>query len=280
MKAPQWIAAIAGIVLVTTLFLFGRTVPAKKKQPTPVQANIIPELVTDSVLAHAKERLNPSQVLYVNELENSVVRGDVISQKLAVYHQLAHFWSDTARVFEPYAWYEAEAARLENSEKNLNFAAHLFLENLRTEGNPALKRWKAFQAKDLFERSLKIDPKNDSARVGLGATLLFGNISDMPMEGIRLIREVLSEDSTDSYALMTLAHGSLLSGQYDRAVEYFEKIISQRPDDLEALLLLAETQERLGNNDEAVKWYTRSLQYLPQAEIRAEVQNRIDQLKN
>ncbi len=77
------------------------------------------------------------------------------------------------RFFPPYAWYEAEAARLENSEKTLTFAAHLFLENLQQEENPALAKWKALQAKDLFERSLKINPDNDSAKVGLGACLSF-----------------------------------------------------------------------------------------------------------
>ena len=62
---------------------------------------------------------------------------------LKIYHQLAHFWADTAQIFEPYAWYEAEAARLENSEKTLTFAAHLFLQNLQGENDPALRKWKA-----------------------------------------------------------------------------------------------------------------------------------------
>lgn len=46
------------------------------------------------------------------------------------------------------------------------------------------------QAKDLFERSLTINPANDSAKIGLGACYLFGEISPTPMEGILKIREV------------------------------------------------------------------------------------------
>ena len=37
----------------------------------------------------------------------------------------------------------AEAAKLENSEKSLTFAAQLFLNNLRGQENPALKNWMA-----------------------------------------------------------------------------------------------------------------------------------------
>ena len=78
-----------------------------------------------------KKDLNPEQVIRLTTLENSISRGDVKNQQLKVYHQLAHFWNDSAGFFEPYACYEAEAARLENSEKTLTFAARLFLENLQ-----------------------------------------------------------------------------------------------------------------------------------------------------
>jgi tetratricopeptide (TPR) repeat protein len=180
----------------------------------------------------------------MNDLEQSVIRGDVKKQKLDVFHQLAHFWKDSARIFEPYAWYEAEAARLENSEKSLTFAAHLFLENLRNEENDRLKRWKALQAKDLFERSLRINDKNDSSTVGLGACYIFGNIADNPMEGILKVRQVVERDSTNIFAHMVLGHGSLISGQYDRAIDRFGKVLTLQPGNLEAILMMAEVCER------------------------------------
>src|SRR5436853_551913 len=82
---------------------------------------------------------------------HSISRGNVLQQKIEVYHQLAHFWADSAHRFEPYAWYTGEYARLENSEKSLTFAAHLFLNGLISEEKPEVKQWEALQAKDLFE---------------------------------------------------------------------------------------------------------------------------------
>jgi tetratricopeptide (TPR) repeat protein len=212
-------------------------------------------------------------------LENSISRGDVKDQQVHVYHQLAKFWADSAGVFEPYAWYTAEAARLENSEKTLTFAARLFLENLQNDEIAQRRQWKALQAKDLFERSLLINPGNDSAKVGLGATYLFGEISTTPMEGILKIREVAEKDSTNLYAQMILAKGSLISGQYDKAITRLETINRIKPGELDVLLLLAEVNERMGNKKKAIEWYGLSLSSVKQPELRKAIEGRIEELK-
>jgi tetratricopeptide (TPR) repeat protein len=181
-------------------------------------------------------------------------------------------------MWEPYAWYTAEAARLENSENSLTFAAHLFLGSLRTEADGKLKHWKAHEAKDLFERSLKLNGANDSSMVGLGATLLFGEIAATPMEGIQKIREVVQRDSTNVYAQLTLGQASLLSGQLDKAVERFEKVVRLQPKNLEAILSLAETHERNGNKKAAVIWYQKSIPLSNIPGLRDEVERRINDL--
>jgi tetratricopeptide (TPR) repeat protein len=223
--------------------------------------------------------LNPEQVTWMNDLEQSVIRGDVKNQKLDVFHQLAHFWKDSARIFEPYAWYEAEAARLENSEKSLTFAAHLFLENLRNEENERLKKWKAFQAKDLFERSLRINDKNDSTIVGLGACYIFGNIADNPMEGILKVRQVVERDSTNIFAQLVLGHGSLISEQYDRAIDRFGKVLAIHPQNLEAILMMAEVYERKADKANAIKWYSNALPLAPNPNMKTALEKRIEELK-
>ena len=88
----------------------------------------------------AKSQIKPEQVIRLTTLENSISRGAVKDQQLKVYHQLAHFWGDSAGFFLPYAFYEAEAARLENSENSLTFAARLFLENLQQEQSTGFQK--------------------------------------------------------------------------------------------------------------------------------------------
>jgi tetratricopeptide (TPR) repeat protein len=168
---------------------------------------------------------------------------------------------------------------LENSEKNLTFAAQQFLSNLQNDDVEQRRKWKALQAKDLFERSLKINPDNDSAKVGLGACYLFGNISEMPMEGILKIREVVEKDSTNMYAQMMLAKGSLISGQYDKAISRLETMNRIKPGDIDAMLLLAEVNERMNDKRKAISWYQKCLQLTKEAELKGAIEKRIEELK-
>lgn len=279
MNKAQWITIGIGLLLVAGLYRFGRTTPYKSEVKKIASSTISTELTTDSILLHAKESLRPEQVKWANDLEQSVIRGDVKNQRLNVYHQLAHFWKDSIRIFEPYAWYEAEAARLENSEKSLTFAAHLLLENLRNESSDQLRRWKALQAKDLFERSLRINDKNDSTIVGLGACYIFGNIADNPMEGILKVRQVVEKDSANIFAQMVLGNGSLISGQYDKAIDRFGKVLTLQPGNLEAMLMLGEVYERKSDNANAVKWYSNALPYTNNPELKTALEKRIEELK-
>jgi tetratricopeptide (TPR) repeat protein len=286
-KKPQWITVGVGLLLVLSIFFFGRTIPPKKALVDDTEHSehdghdhgAPASLTIDSILVTAKKQLNNEQITRLSMLENSISRGDVKAQQIKVYHQLSHFWGDTMRFFPAYGWYEAEAARLENSEKSLTFAAHLFLENLQQQENPALIKWEALQAKDLFERSLKINPDNDSSNVGLGATYLFGNISTNPMEGIAKIRQVIEKDSTNVYALMTLAKGSLISGQVDKAIERLQTVHRLHADNIEAILMLAEVYERKADKANAAIWYAKSLPHIPRADVRAEVEKRIAELR-
>ena len=288
MKKPQWIVAVAGILLVAAIFIFGRTVPDKKTVVAETHseddghdhgpAGGAAALTTDSILSFARKQLNSDQLTRISFLENSITRGDVKTQQLNVYHQLSHFWGDSMGFFPAYAWYEAEAARLENSEKSLTFAAHLFLNNLQQEQNPGLRQWEALQAKDLFERSLSINPSNDSSTVGLGATYLFGGIG-MPMDGINLIRKVEAADSSNLYAHLTLVKGSILSGQLDKATSRLETVNRLDPNNVEAILLMAEVLERSGKKKEAAQWYEKSLALIKRADVIAEIEKRIALLK-
>lgn len=284
-KKPQLITIAIGLLLTAGIYFFVQPTSKKKviaavEQHAPGDGQDHETAVTiDTVLAMAKKQLTPDQVMRISTLENSISRGAVKDQQLHVYHQLARFWADSAKMFEPYAWYQAEAARLENSEKRLTFAAQLFLDNLQIDEVAQRRQWKALQAKDLFERSLKINPENDSAKVGLGACYLFGGISATPMEGIMKIRAVVEKDSTNVYAQLMLAKGSVMSGQYDKAVSRLENVNRLQPANIDAILMLADVYERMNNKTAAIVWYQKSLPLVPQADLKKEIEKRIGELR-
>jgi hypothetical protein len=280
-KKPQWITIGTAVFLVAVIFIYGRRVPKTYNTSTPeTNSSVSTGLSTDSILQISRKQLNQDQSTRLAMLENSISRGDVKEQQLKVYHQLAHFWGDSVGFFPPYAWYEAEGARLENSEKSLTFAAHLFLSSLQEDqqADAQLTKWKALQARDLFERSLKINPNNDSSRVGLGACYLFGNISATPMEGINMIREVTLKDSANLYAQMMLVQGSLVSGQFDKAITRLLVVNRMHPDNIEAILLLADLYERNNDKATAIGWYKKSLPFIKRADLKEVIEKRINDL--
>lgn len=290
-KKPQYITIFVAIAALILLWAFGNIKPGVQAHSheghdhdpagQPATAAVSNSTFSiDSALSSAKGTLLPPGIARLASLESTLTQTADKEQKLHVFHQLSQYWKDSIKAFIPYAWYVAEGARLENSEKNLNFAGHLFLNNLQHVENGEMSKWMALQAKDLFERSLKLNPDNDSAKVGLGSTYMFGGISNAPMEGIAKIREVVTKDSTNLYAQMTLASGSLMSGQTEKAKERLETIIRLDPKNLQALLLLADIYEKQDKKKDAIAYYQKALPLATEhTEMRAELQKRIDALK-
>lgn len=280
MKKQQLILVGFALTSLLLLFFFGNTVPAKKVaavvENTPQTEKAID---VKKLLTHAKERLTNQQVQKVTSLENIVVRGDIKTQQLNAYRQLATFWRDSVQLFEPYAYYTGEAAKLENSEKSLTFAAHLFLDNLKTEREPAMQTWLANNSKVLFEKALEINPANDSSRIGLGACYIFGNISNNPMEGIGPIRAIAERDPKNMYAQFILGLGGIRSGQFDKAIERFTVVIQNEPTNLEAAINLAEAYDRKGDKVNAVKWYSFIKEKIPNPQVQKELEDRIKALR-
>jgi tetratricopeptide (TPR) repeat protein len=260
-KKQQFIVAGFGILILVVFYFFGNTVPTLKKSETASgTAEPAKTLDIKGILDESKSKLSPSLLAHVNRLENAVVRGDVKNQQIAAYDQLSRFWKDSVQnAFLPSAYYLAEAAKLENSEKSLTFAAQLFLSNLRGQDSSVLKSWMANQSRDLFERAEKLDPSNDSTIIGLGATYIFGSNGQEPaevMRGIQQILAVVKRDSLNMYAQLILGLGGIESGQYDKAIPRLMKVVHYDPENLEAILSLGEAYERTGDSASARKWYT------------------------
>ena len=235
---------------------------------------------TDELIAASANQLSPSRQKFVQKIENQLDKSIPREEKIHLYHQLSRFWADSADNFLLYAFYNGEAAKLENSEKNLTFAARLFLsEILNAREESDRQHWLAENAKDLFDKALVINPKNDSNRIGRGACYIFGGLSDNPMEGIIPIREITERQPDNLYAQMMLALGGRKSGQYEKAIERLLLIVKKEPDNLEALFQLAECNELKGNKAEAARWYGELKKRIKKPEIKEDLEKRINQLK-
>lgn len=278
----QLLFAGAGLAITIALFVFGRTAAEKKPGATAPVASTKTfnpqQFITDS-----KKTLTPSQLAFLARLENGITRGDIPAQQIETNNALANFWKDSARLFDPYVFYLSEAAKLDNSEKKLTFAARLILHNLRGEQDEAKINWQAEEAIDLFQRAIKVNPANDSLKVGLGSVYIFGKGRTAgpteTMKGIQQLLEIVRRDSSNMEAQLVLGIGDYTSGQFDKAIERLQKVVKAEPGNVEAIAFLADTYAAKGEKTEAVKWYTISKKMIGDPHYSKEVDAKIKELR-
>ena len=285
MKKQQYILTAAGILIIAFLLTFGKTVATKDAvsvtdkttTPQPARFNF------DTYLVSAKQKLPIAQQNFLNNLENSVKRGDVKDQQFKTYNQLANFWKDSTHEHDLYYFYTAETAKLVNSEKNLTFAAQLILKDLRNEQDIPKRGWKSEQAITLFERAIELNPTNDSLKVGLGSCYVFGKgmagDAQETMKGIQQLLQVVKKDSLNMQAQLVLGIGGVISTQYDKAVDRLQNVVKHEPTNIEAISWLADGYAGKGDKVNALKWYGISKRIVNNPAYSKEVDERIKMLK-
>lgn len=280
MKKQRLIAG-AGIVIVIMLFLLGKTSTDKKNTP------VLPEKKIEmfdiqSFIIQKRQTLSPNQISIISRLEQDFTCEKPEAQILA-YNKAAAFWKDSISTPEIYMYYIGELSKLDNSEKNLTFAAQLYLNSLRDEQNEAKLEWECSEAISLFEKAIVLNPNNDDLKVGLGSCYVFGKGRNgnpqETMKGIQELLGVVRRDSLNMKAQLVLGIGGYVSGQYDKAIARFIKVIEKQSDNVEAIVFLADTYAAQGNKLEAIKWYNISKRYVNDPDYSNEVDKRIKLLQ-
>ncbi len=284
-KKQQLILSGAGFVLLLLLWFFGKTVADKTDKPVSPQAGNTekPAFNIEDLLKTSKQKLSVDQANYVNELENSVSRGDVKGQQEKAYSELARFWHDSVDNHELYVFYISKAAMLVNSEKNLTFAARQISGEFRNEPDMAKRGWKAEQAIALLTKAIELNPASDSLKIDLGSAYIFGKgmagNTEETMKGVQQLLQVVRKDSSNMQAQMVLGIGGVISTQYDKAIERLNKVIQNQPRNAEAVSWLAEAYAGKGDRQNAIKWFEISKQLINNPDYSKEIDGRIKELK-
>ncbi|OHX67527.1 tetratricopeptide repeat protein [Flammeovirga pacifica] len=105
-------------------------------------------------------------------------------------------------------------------------------------------------ARENYEKYIKVHGEDLDAKVKIGMTYV---VSEAPMQGIMMIREVIAKDPDHQLALSSLGVLSIQSGQYDKAIQRFEKIKKLYPEDMESRFYLAIALNNSGKKEEAIK---------------------------
>jgi len=260
---PIHIAAVVIALLVTAGLYFGaNTIPPVKKpgaeqqRPSgnmPAAGNMpgveLPEPADfDSLKTAVVKKMSPQLAARIKDKEQQVATAASEPLKIAANEELAALWQ-SFKYPAIAAHYFAEAAKLENSEKKLNFAAHLFFEQLKQEHNPNVRQWMADNAIDCFTKVLAINPLNDEARIDLASIYIDG--TGETMKGVQELLTITRRDSTNLEVNLILGRMAVESGQLDKAIARGELILRHYKDNWQTRVFMAEAYKRDGKPEKA-----------------------------
>jgi tetratricopeptide (TPR) repeat protein len=280
-QKSQLILIGGAIALVATLFIFGRTAPVASKKAAgeamPGQPPVVAAASFEDILQKAKEKAPADKLAEINSLEHAVVRGDVKTQQIAVNRKLYEIWEslDDTPVA---AYYAGEAAKLENSEKSLTFAANLFFKHYSHAKDAAVMKWQAEQAVELYEKAIALStpPQTDSLKY-LQATILVE--TGEPMAGVAKLRELVTANPDNAEAQLMLGNMAITSGQFDKAIERMNSFLVRNPDNAKAMFILAEAYRSKGDKAKAIEIFQQCRALISDPELGAEIDNYIKNIK-
>jgi tetratricopeptide (TPR) repeat protein len=239
--------------------------------PAPVAA-----ISFDDLLANAYSELNTDSAQSIKNLSQKAESAINPAQKAEFLRHLAISWQQNKQM-PLAAYYFGEAAKLENSEKNLNFAGYLFLGLLHDAASATVKSWEAQQAISCFKRALELNPANDTAKIGLATVYVDGQ--GETMQGVQLLLGLTREKPDHIPANLLLGKLSVQSGQYDKAIGRFETVLKQEPQNTEALYFLAEAYKGKGNKDKAIELLEKCKKIVNKPEFSRDIDQYINSFK-
>ena len=273
------VLAMSALVL---LFWLGKTTSNEKVEVKATE-KITEKFNIQSFIDSNKKDISATLLKIIGSYEKTLAESTDNEIKINSLNSLATLYKDSVSLPEAYLYYTSSAAKLDNSEKNLTFAAQLFLNQLRGEQNDLKLDWESGEAISLFEKALLINPENDDLKIGLASCFIFGKGRNgdpqQTMKGIQELLGVVRKDSSNMKAQLLLGIGGYVSGQYDKAVSRLLKVVEQQPNNIEAIAFLADTYAAKGDKTEAIKWYKLSKRLVNDDHYTKEVEARIAELE-
>ena len=259
MKWRQYIVLGVGVVIAAYLFA-ARNIPP--------QDNAL-----DALARNAKTEITDDALGRIENLENR------LDGSVALTDSLAQAW-ETAGNPAVAAFYRYQAATMSNSVAHWNLTGERMTDALafaREQGySENLLFYFAESAIHSFEAALAIDSSNTDARIGLASILIEGKGEVMP--GVKMLLEVVAQDSMNVTANMRLGRLSLMNGEYGNVVKRMTRVLETEPDNIEALVSTGNAWQALGNKEEAAAYWRRALPLIENQELRSQLEARINEL--
>ncbi|MGI8893508.1 MAG: tetratricopeptide repeat protein [Bacteroidia bacterium] len=261
------------IVLIALLYLAPRTVPADKETAAETE-HVHADFAIDDEVEAAKRRIGAENSAIIEDFEQRINKDDndpKMLQRLAAEWELNN---EPALAAYYYSLYADESGETEMFVK----AGDLYYQSFRSAVDSVYRDQMAHLAIDNYRQAVDKGDVDNQTKTNLGVLIV--ETTANPMQGITLLREVVQNDPENESAQLQLGFFSFKSGQYDKAVERFEKVLVINPARTDALLYIGEAYLARKENSKAIEYFERFLQVSENNAMKREVEEYIKQVKN
>ena len=248
---------------------------------------LLPKVVVDNeaVLEENTDE-SPSQTAEVHtevspEIQEAIhrmrdqMRERLPKEKNAIFaDSLANLYGEAGK-FDSAAWFAEEASEFFNTTESWIKAGDHYYQAYTFALDQARQNQLAEKAREFFKKVLDANPKNLEVKTKLAMTYL----SDSPMQGVLMLREVLAEDPKNELALLNMGMLSIQSGQHERAVGRLEELIKINPNHAQGHLLLGIALMNTGNKERARQQFEKVKQMDKDPAVQATVDSYLKDLK-
>lgn len=266
--------------MVVLLFTFGITKPVKKEMEAPVAgSSAAASSAVDFavILEKAKGTLNSNKrdSMEAIELQLKKVRGD--KEQAAMLESVGSAWESTGNVLVAGKYY-AQAAAITGNKNTLEKAGDLLYSGFPTTSDSSARIFGAQEGVKVFQQLAKMDSGNLEYPIHEAQCYIDGLGQVMP--GVLLLKDVEKKDPDNKEMNLILGRLAILSGQYDKAIQRFEKLVKLDPANAEIYFHLAEAYRAVGKNDEAIKSLEQCKALANDPAFSAQIDTYIQKIKN
>ncbi|MBK7388763.1 MAG: tetratricopeptide repeat protein [Bacteroidia bacterium] len=201
----------------------------------------------EQFLESSKTRAGWNEGTQTEVWETALKKG---STDLALYDSIAKTW-DASGIPGAAGWYYNQKALKNQHEADWLNAAYRYFDAFKSGKDSLEASYFLSAAITSYNKVLEINPSNLNAKTDLG--ILYAEGTAEPMKGIMLLREVVTADPKHENAQLNLGFLSMKSGQFDKALERFNKVLEINPARIDMYVYIGEAYVRTGKNDKAIE---------------------------
>lgn len=281
---------VAALVLVVVLFSLPKVIINKDKEAalsgsTANRDKAAGEAATDDHEGHLHEgaeasaahtKASPAALSKIKALLADYRQAGNNPDKVKLAEELAVQYAAIAK-YDSAGYYYEQVAAARPGEKIYQKAADQYFEAFSFAATEDRSKELGGKARSLYNQVLQNNPANLDAKTNLAMTYIA--TGDQPMQGVQLLREVITTDPNNEKALFNLGILSIQSGQYDKAVERFRHLVEVNPKHVQGNFYLAVSLAETGKKAEARQVFTNAKKLDDNPEFQASVDTELEKLK-